>query len=486
MNEISAGYFLVAALLLLANAFFVSVEFALVSLRKTKIEELIREGSRGAAQVKILLEHLDEYLSSCQVGITLASLGLGWIGDRTFAAVFNALFEAVGWAEPGRAAAAPEAASEALAGLLAFLLITFLHVVLGEQAPKIFALHFPERLALWVAWPMRLCNRLLFPLVWLVNTSTRATLKRLGLKPMPVHARAHSQEELGMILDESRSAGVLSPDERRMLARVFRFHDKTVREIMVPRPDMVALDMHTSEEGAIKAVFESGYSRLPVYDGTLDKIMGIVYVKDLLYTQQHPKLIKVVDLLREALEVPESCPISQLLRDFQKRRVHMAIVVDEFGATAGLVTLEDIIEEIVGEIRDEHDQEPEEIQRLPDGTVQILCMTHLDHLREVLPEMALPEGDFETVGGLVLHLAGRLPREGDSFRLGDWVIRVTKREGRRIRTVVARRVAPGASGVFSRELLERRGAPPAGEPPAGGTPADGPGPRRTETPAKPE
>jgi CBS domain containing-hemolysin-like protein len=391
MNEIRFGYFLMAALLLLANAFFVTAEFALVGLRRTRIEELLRQGSRTAGHVKQLVAALDECLSTCQVGITLASLGLGWIGERTFAATFESLFAWVGLAEPlgSQESVAATLTAHSIAVPLAFLLVTFLHVVVGELAPKSLALQFPETLALWIAWPMRFFNRLFWPLVWLLNGASWGILKAFGLKPRPAHSRAHSAEELGMILDESRSAGVLSPDERKMLARVFRFHDKTVREIMVPRPDMVALDVHTSEEGAIKAVFESGYSRLPVYDGTLDKIMGIVYVKDLLYTQQHPKLIKVVDLLREAQEVPGTCPISQLLRDFQKRRVHMAIVVDEFGATSGLVTLEDIIEEIVGEIRDEHDQEPEEIQRLPDGTVQILCMAHLDHLREVLPEMAL-------------------------------------------------------------------------------------------------
>jgi CBS domain containing-hemolysin-like protein len=480
MDELKPSYFVFAALLLVANGFFVAVEFALVSLRRTKIEEMIGEGSRGAVHVKQMLVNLDEYLSSCQVGITLASLALGWIGERTFAALFTELFKWTGLTDVlGRIGIPAETGSlitaHTLAILVAMVALTFLHVVLGEQAPKIFALQIPETIALWVVWPMKLCNRVFYPLVWLVNTSTRKTLKSLGLKPVPAHSRAHSEEELGMILDESKLAGVVSSEERKMLERVFRFHDKNVKEIMVPRPDVMALNIRVNEKEAIKQVFESGYSRVPVYDGSLDKIAGILYVKDLLYTMQHPNLIKVVDLLREVQEIPESYSLSQLLRDFQRRRVHMAIVVDEFGATSGLVTLEDIIEEIVGEIRDEHDHEPEEIVKLPDGTFMVESTTHLDLFADTFPGMEMPDEDFETVGGLVLHLAGRLPREGDSFRFGDLIIRVVKREGRRIRKVLVRRIPPGATQQFMaiRKPSERKDASPesrndSAEPPTGG------------------
>jgi CBS domain containing-hemolysin-like protein len=442
-DEIRLYYFVVAGLLLAANAFFVAVEFSLASLRRTKIEALARRGSRAAAQVRQLALALDECLSTCQVGITLASLGLGWIGERTFAALFELFFRAVGLPDLLAAlriapAAGTLAAAHTLAVVLAFLLITFLHVVLGELAPKSVAIQFPETLALWLAYPLRFFNWIFHPLVWLLNNSSWTVLKLFGVSRRPFHALAHSPEELGLILDESRSAGLLGSDERRMLERVFRFHDKTIREIMVPRPDMVALSLRASEEEAVKAFSESGYSRLPVYDGTLDKIVGIAYVKDLLYSFQHPKLIKLADLLREVPEVPETSLLSPVLREFQRRRVHMAIVVDEFGATAGLVTLEDIIEEIVGEIRDEHDQEPELIERLPDGTTLMDGMLQLDRFKETFPETQLPQGDFDTVGGLVLNLAGRLPKEGDTFRLGNLTLRVVKREGRRLRKVAVR------------------------------------------------
>lgn len=450
MENIHLGWLFVAALLLAANAFFVVAEFALVGLRRTKIEEWLREGVRSAAQVKTLVSALDECLSTCQVGITLASLGLGWIGEDAFATIFDAFFKWSGIYEPlnewlGALGVSSKLPAHSVAIVVAFILITFLHVVLGELAPKSLALQFPETLALWIAWPMRFFNKIFHPAVWALNGTSWALLRTVGVRPRTGHSRAHSEEELGMILDESKLAGVVSPEERKMLERVFKFHDKTVKEIMVPRPDVMALNVRASEEEAIKQVFESGYSRVPVYDGSLDKIAGILNVKDLLYTMQHPNLIKIVDLLREMQEIPESYSVSQLLRDFQRRRVHMAIVVDEFGATSGLVTLEDIIEEIVGEIRDEHDQEPEEIVKLPDGTYLVESTTHLDHFSDTFPGLEIPDEDFETVGGLVLHLAGHLPREGDSFRFGDLIIRVVKRDGRRIRKVLVRRVPPEAT-----------------------------------------
>jgi CBS domain containing-hemolysin-like protein len=361
-------------------------------------------------------------------------------------------------------------------------------VVLGEQAPKIIALQGPETWALWIAWPMRLANGLLWPLVWFLNHSTQLVVKAFGLKPVAAHARAHSEEELGMILDESRKAGVVSRDEHRMLERVFRFHDKTVKEIMAPRPDIVAVNLRANEKELLRLFLESGYSRLPVYDGSLDKIAGLVFVKDLLYALEHPELIKLVDLLREVDLVPETYPLPNLLKDFQKHHKHLAMVVDEYGATAGLVTLEDVVEEIVGEIRDEHDVEPEEIQRLPDGTLLVECRLSLDRFREVFPGLPLPRGDFDTVGGLVLQLAGKLPKEGDSFRVGELAIRVVKREGRRLRRVAVRRIPPGQTQsvpVFGGELpsgvmpfsetLETRA--PGDERPSGARPAD-PGKRK--------
>jgi len=431
---------LLAIGLLIANAFFVAAEFALVGLRSTKIEEMIRDGSKPAERVKVLLTHLDECLSTCQVGITLCSLGLGWLGEVTFARLVEEGFKALGFT-----AELSVFSAHVCALVLAFLLVTFLHVVLGEQAPKIIAIQFPETAALWIAWPMRFFNRLFFPLVWVLNNATRGVLKLFGVKSVAASARVHSEEELGIILDESRTAGVVSPEERKMLERVFRFHDKTVKEIMVPRLDIVALNLRASEKDIVEMAFKEGYSRLPVYDGNLDKIGGVVYVKDLLYTIRDPQLIKVADLMREHIEVPESYSVSKLLRDFQKRRTHMAIVVDEHGATAGLLTLEDIVEEIVGEIQDEHDEEEAEAIRNPDGAWLFAGKAHLEKLREAFPGVVLPEQDYGTIGGLVMHLAGKMPKEGEHYKLADLNFSVAQRDGRRVRKVLVRRESPPPS-----------------------------------------
>ena len=439
-HAVSPVWLIAALLLLLANALFVTAEFALVGARRTKIEELIRQGRRNAVRVKEIIGQLDAYLSTCQVGITLASLGLGWIGDLTFATIFEKLFGLVGWAN--------DVASGATAVAMAFLLVTFLHVVIGELMPKTLALQFPEKLALLVSWPMKFLHRLFWPLTWLLNGTSLALIKVMGLKPPPAHEKAHSEEELGMILDASYKAGVLGPDARKMLNRVFRFHETTVREIMVPSPDIVALEVHAQQEEVVKRVFESGYSRLPVYDGELDNVIGIVFVKDLIYTLHHPRLIKLADLVRPVLDVTDTSSISDVLREFQRHRTHMAMVVDEFGAITGLVTLEDIVEELVGEIQDETDHEPAEIEHRADGTVLVDCKAHVDTFAETFPGVELPDGDFDTVGGLVNHLAGRLPREGESLRLGEYSIRVVKREGRRIRKVAVRRAPPGATQHF--------------------------------------
>jgi CBS domain containing-hemolysin-like protein len=269
-------------------------------------------------------------------------------------------------------------------------------------------------------------------------------LKVFGVQRADARSLALSEEELLLALSESKKAGVVSEDEQRMLQRVFKFHDKTAGEIMKPRPDIAALEMRASEQ-EIRAAFEQGYSRLPIYDRSLNNVKGIIYVKDLIYTLRDPKLIKLVDLLRECLFVPETKPVPELLREFQRNKLHLAIVVDEFGDTAGLVTLEDVIEEIVGEIQDEYDAEPAEIERASDGTFIFEGKTELDHFRDIFPGYELPEGKYETVAGLVFQLAGRVPKETDVLTHGDLSFRVLKREGRRLRKIAVRRVQPEQS-----------------------------------------
>ena len=435
---------LMITLLILGNAFFVAAEYALVRVRRTKIEKMISDGVRAAAVVRQSLDQMDRYISATQVGVTLASLALGAIGEPFIAGRLSLLFDRV----------LPTGHSEiwehGVATAIALFAITSVHVTVGEIMPKSISLQFPETIAIYVARPMQLCLAVFRPLIWLLNGSSRIILKRFGLKAVEPHALASTEEELLMLLSESKKAGVVSEDEQRMLQRVFKFHDKTVREIMIPRPDMDALGLRAAEE-EIRTAFEKGYSRLPVYDGTLDNIKGIVYVKDLLYTLQDPSLIKLVDLLREPAFVPESMSVSKLLKDFQKGKIHMAIVVDEFGDTAGLVTLEDVIEEIVGEIQDEYDYEPEDVQRTPDGVLTFAGKTAIARFKEIFPDFEEPEGSFETIAGLVFQLAGRVPKEGDVIVSGMLSFKITKREGRRLRKISVR---SGSSRPSNRGLTD--------------------------------
>ena len=436
MNHDATLSLLTLSFLVIANAFFVATEFALVRVRRTRIDAMIAEGNLTAKVVKDALDNIEHYISATQVGITIASLALGWLGEPVLA---NDFFEPMfGHVMSPNASAT---AAHVPAAILALLVITFIHVVLGELVPKNLSLQFPEKMSLYLVRPMRFCVLLFRPFIWLLNGTSRSLLRAFGLQSTFPRSLALSEEELLLLLSESKKAGVVSEDEQRMLQRVFKFHDKTVREIMKPRLDIAALELRSSEQ-EIKAVFDQGYSRLPVYDGNPSNIRGIVYVKDLIYTLRDPKLIKLVDLVREAMFVPETKAVSELLREFQRRKVHMAIVVDEFGDTAGLVTLEDVIEEIVGEIQDEYDYEAAEIERGKDGTLVFEGKTDLDRLRELFPAFTPPEGSFETVAGLVFQLAGRVPRETDVIEYGGLSFRILKREGRRLRKIAIQKIAP--------------------------------------------
>lgn len=444
MSEQIVFYLSAASLLVLANAFFVCAEFALVRMRQPRIQELLKNGNRRAVHVKAALDHLDDHLSSVQVGITLASLGLGWIGERAFGDPLRDALLALGVKLDS-----PLVASITAGGLVivvAFFIVTFLHVVVGELMPKTLAIQHTEKLAFAVAGPMRFFNWLFRPAVVVLNGSSRRLLRLCGVKEAPVHSHVYTEEELQLIVEESRKAGVFTQDEQEMLERVLKFHDKTVREIMVPRPDVAAVELRTAAQDVVEKVFSGGFSRLPVYDGDLDNIVGVVYAKDLVHALRHPMLVKLADLLHEAHFVPETQNISSLLQQFQRNHVHLAVVVDEFGDTAGLVTLEDAIEEIVGEIQDEYDHEAEEVVRISENAYLCEGKATIAKLQETFEDFEAPEGDFETVGGLVLHLAGKLPKEGETFHHDGFSFRVAKREGRRLRKIAARRLRGGGSG----------------------------------------
>ncbi|MDF2577769.1 MAG: HlyC/CorC family transporter [Chlamydiales bacterium] len=429
--------------LLLMNALFVGAEFAFVGSRRSKIEELIQEGRSQAIELKKLLLHLDRCLSTCQVGITLCSLGLGWLGERTFASTLDSFFTKIELVEL-LGPLHTEITIHSISIATAFCLVTTLHVVLGELAPKSIALIHPEQLAIWLTWPIKVFNYLFAPIVLILNKLAWFVLYLLRIKRPTEHARAFSEEEIHILLEESQQAGVVTTEEQTMLQRVFQFHDKIVKEVMTPRPDIKAIPIETPLNLIIKTMLDSGFSRMPVYQNTIDHIIGIIYLKDAIRALREKPNQDIKTLIRALLEIPETYAASKLLKDFQDKRVHMAIVLDEFGSISGVITLEDIIEELVGEIRDEYDHEPEEVQQIDENTYLFEGRTSIGLFKTFFPHLVFENDDFESVAGLILSLAGHLPKEKDQFTLQDLRFEVIKIDGRRLKKIlVIRNTAEG-------------------------------------------
>ncbi len=423
---------LLAVLVLVgANGFFVAAEFALVGVRRTKIRTMVEEDDRLARSVERSLENLDHAISGTQLGITLASLGLGWIGEPALARTMEGAFAGL----PGVLSLL---ARHAVATTVAFGIITFLHIVLGELAPKSLALLHPEQVSRYVAPPLNLWNRLVLPFIWALNGSANAFLRVVGVDQAPAaHARVHSAEEIRMLVRQSFRQGVVESDEEEMIHGVFDLTHTVAREVMTPRPDIVAVPADAALEEALEMASDSGFSRLPVYGESIDEILGVVLVKDLLpWLQRDDRAdLRLSEVAREALFVPETKPVDDLLAELRAEKVHMAIVVDEFGGTDGIVTLEDLLEEIVGDIYDEHDVARARIVREDDGRIQVDGSVPLTDLVEQYDLEGVNEAGYDTVAGYVIGGLGRIPERGDRVDLGDAEVEVTEVEDRRVTRV---------------------------------------------------
>ena len=403
-------------LLVLANAFFVAAEFSLVSVRRTRIAELVNSGQTSAEAVQKAIENPDRVIAATQLGITLSSLGLGWVGEPALAHLLNpvvSLFPSVIQA----------GVSHSISAIVAFILITFLHVVAGELSPKSIALQDPEKTSLFVARPMLWIERIFKPAIWILNGSGVALLRLLGVKPASGHELVHSVEELKMLVTASAESGVVEREEKEMLHAIFDFSDLLVRQVMVPRTEVTAVEADLPLGEIIALISESTYTKFPVYDDNLDQIVGIVHVKDLLKAMQSPDYQKCLarDFLREPLFVPETMSVSNLLRRFRYDRQHIAIVLDEYGGTAGLVTLEDLLEEIVGEVSDPFDVVHPEFQKMPDGSMLIDGLTLIEDVNHAL-DLKLQEPSYDTIAGYVLGKLGHIAHlhdvvEGDGVRI---------------------------------------------------------------------
>jgi CBS domain containing-hemolysin-like protein len=408
------------------NAFFVAAEFALVGARTTRLQTLSDTGDRKASLALKAIARLDDYISGTQLGITLASLALGWFGEATLAVLIEHIFVGL----PGPFATL---ATHTVAGTIAFASITFLHIVLGELAPKSVALLHPERLSRWVVRPLVLFTYAFWPAIWLLNKSASGFLRLFAVRP-PAHGeRVHAPEELLLLLSESRKHGLVEASDAEMIAGVLDLSRTSVRQAMTPRIEISAVERRWPLHRVIEVVRSSGQSRLPVYEEDLDHIVGLLLAKDLLDFFDDPTTFSLDLVMREPFFIPATMQVDELMKELQRRNAHLAIVVDEYGGTLGLITLEDLIEEIVGEIFDEFDRADDVtvVQATAEGRLSVPGELPLQALNERY-HLHLPAGDYVTVAGLVLSLLGRVPTVGEHVQVDGLTFQVTAMDHLRI------------------------------------------------------
>jgi putative hemolysin len=416
--------------LVLLNGFFVASEFALVAIRKTRVEELVKKNNKTAKLVQDALGNLDKYISSTQLGITIASLALGWVGEPVLAHMIEPLFAFLPSGIAG-------ITSHTIAIIIAFSIITFLHVVLGELAPKSYALQKPERTSLWIIAPLAAFTKVFSPLIFILNGAGGLVLKLFGITPTNAHSTLHSEEEIKMILGQSGEGGLLEKGEVEMVYNVFKLGDIPVKQIMVPRTDIIAFDINATIKEIVKKVDKNTHSRFPVFDNTIDNIIGFIHVKDI-YKEaiKRDKIRKIsqTNCLREILSVPETKRADEVLLDMRKKRIHLAVVNDEYGGTAGILTLEDVLESLVGEIEDEFENPQKDITKNKDGTFLIDGSVTVERVQRKF-NLPMKGQGYTTIGGLIFGLLGREPKVGDSIQVGNIQLEIENIDRKRIRTI---------------------------------------------------
>jgi CBS domain containing-hemolysin-like protein len=426
-------YLLLALLFVIANGFFVAAEFALVKVRPTQLAEAAAKGSSRARMARHLAKHLDTYLSACQLGVTLASLALGWIGEPAFAGILMPLFAKI---TPNSAVWA-----HSVAVSIAFVIISVLHIVLGELVPKSLAIQKPVLTSLWIAHALHYFYLVMYPAIWVLNGVARGALRLIGIKRTGEFESAHSPEELRLILANSEKAGILSEENREIIEGVFEFSRRTARQIMVPRTDVAVLSTLKTIEENLEIIRTTRHTRYPLCDGTLDQTVGLIHVKDLMLAQLRGPGRTLQELKRDVLFVPENSTVERLLSQFIEHRTHMAIILDEYGGASGIVSLENITEELFGQIQDEFDRERPEIEPLGNGRYRVRGDYLIEDLADRL-KVDIGEPDEETVGGYVQARIGREVAPGDRATLGDLQIVVLDAERFRVRWVMVQSPMP--------------------------------------------
>jgi CBS domain containing-hemolysin-like protein len=423
---------LAVIVLVLLNGFFVLAEFALVKIRGSQIDTLAAEGSRRAMFAKQVKDNLNAYLSACQVGITAASLGLGWLGEPFLARILQPAFLLVN--------VTSEAVIKSISFALAFSAITFLHIVLGEQAPKILAIRKAVPAALFVSPPLSLFYSVFKPAIWFLNAASNWVLQHLlRVEPIAEGELVHSEEELRLILRESEKSAEVTPLGRELVFNVLDLRDRVVRDIMTPRGDIVYLNVEDDFEQNTKKAIESRHTRFPLCRENLDNTIGLIHIKELLPIMRdpHPDLLRIK---RDLIPVPEMMPLEKLLKLFLSKHAHLALVVDEFGGTVGMVTLENVLEELVGDIQDEFDFEKEEFRKISANEFTVDGMLGLYELND-LAKLDLESADVSTIGGYVTHLLGHLPKQGEQLQIDNYLVTVSQTDGRRVEQLHFRKLS---------------------------------------------
>ncbi|MDR3710086.1 MAG: hemolysin family protein [Capsulimonadaceae bacterium] len=435
-----AASIVIALLLIAVTAFFVSAEYAIIRVRRTRVQEMVEQNVSGARAVKQSLDHLDRYLSGTQLGVTMASLGLGWVGEPAVACLLNPVFNFL----PIHSVAI----KHTVATVIGFALVTFITVIFGELLPKWRTIQNTERTALALGVPMLVFMQLFYPLIWALERGAGLFAGVMGLNPSTVgsHEAAHSEDEIMAIVEAAHRSGTIETSEAEIVTNVFNFAHTAARKIMVPRVNIVTLSTRWSIGKNVEVAVENGFTRFPLVEENADHVIGMVHIKDLLAIAGDPNA-DIRSIRREMPKVPETKPIDELLREMQKNRAHQVIVMDEYGGTAGLVALEDVLEELVGEIQDEYDR-PEPIEQLSADEFLVTPSVAISDIQERFGVEFDEEPEFETIGGYALHKLGLTHDGGGKARLDGFEITVAESKGNRIQRLRLRRCADAGEAAL--------------------------------------
>lgn len=418
----------ITTFLVLLNGFFVAAEFAIVKVRASQIEMRALKGSGSAKLSAKIVNNLDGYLAATQLGITLASLGLGWVGEPVVSKIIISFMDLFGLN-------IAEETAHQIALPVAFVIISVLHIVFGELAPKSIAIQKAESTTLFVAYPLNFFYVIFRPFIWILNGFAVFILKMVGIKT--VHgSEIHSSDELKYLIQQSSESGSIETNDYDIIKNAFDFSDRNAKQIMIPRNLVAALNINNFNETELEKLLEEGYSRIPCYEGTIDNTVGIIYIKDILKRLRKHEEIVIRDLIRPVIIIPENKRIGSLLKEFQQKHIHMAVIVNEFGGMEGIVTMEDIIEELVGEIQDEYDNEIPVVETIDEITFKVMATAPINDINHYLPYDLKEDKSFDTLAGVLIQRFGKIPNQNEKILIDDYEATVVERTGNKLNTVI--------------------------------------------------